>query len=138
MDQKLAETICMIIYISPTSAFSLPSRSPENTIAIVGMSIKTAGADDVDEFSRSQLGGLVGRLYTVRSAMAAMATMSAIMEIKRCRVESHATAKDGEDRGGRGEDIYSQRRNRFRQYIIANSRSRLPRRDGGSMSPGYQ
>lgn len=99
------------------------------------MSIKTAGADDVDEFSRSQLGGLVGRLYTVRSAMAAM---SAIMEIKRCRVESHATAKDGEDRGGRGEDIYSQRRNRFRQYIIANSRSRLPRRDGGSMSPGYQ
>lgn len=120
----------MIIYISPTSAFSLPSRSPENTIAIVGMSIKTAGADDVDEFSRSQLGGLVGRLYTVRSA---------IMEVKRCRVESHATAKDGEDRGGRGEDIYSQRRNRFRQYIIANSRSRLPRRDGGgSMSPGYQ
>lgn len=99
MDQKLAETICMIIHISPTSAFSLPSRSPENTIAIVGMSIKTAGADDVDEFSRSQLGGLVGRLYTVRSAMAAM---SAIMEIKRCRVKSHATAKDGEDRGVEG------------------------------------
>lgn len=29
-----------------------PSCSPENSIAIVGMSIKTAGADDVDEFSR--------------------------------------------------------------------------------------
>ncbi|KAI1171111.1 putative polyketide synthase [Nemania sp. FL0916] len=28
------------------------SRDPRNTIAIVGMSIKTAGADDVDEFSR--------------------------------------------------------------------------------------
>jgi acyl transferase domain-containing protein/SAM-dependent methyltransferase/acyl carrier protein len=33
-------------------------RSAENTIAIVGMSIKTAGADDVDEFSRMIQSGL--------------------------------------------------------------------------------
>lgn len=40
------------------------SRSPEHTIAIVGMSIKTAGADDVDEFSRMLLmaGGRLGSL----------------------------------------------------------------------------
>ena len=38
-------------------SFSPPSP-PEHTIAVVGMSIKTAGADDVDEFSRMIQSGI--------------------------------------------------------------------------------